>query len=158
MTDPQSEALCCKSIYRWKREGRGMDHQGLGMLTESNHPTNLLRSSWPRGDTRTSLAVPGPRGPPRALGLPRVFLNSVYHMLLPPSPRSSCIFRVLSLLVARTLAGRQLGLNHPLPKSPELLEKLTFPSTVPVTQEKQPYAMPSGGQTSQCFATDTGHT
>lgn len=79
------------------------------------------------------------------------------YVVLSPNPRSDHIFRGLSLLAVGTLTGRQLELSHPLPKCPELLEKLTFPSTVPVTQEKQPQSIPSAGQISQRFATETGH-
>lgn len=79
-------------------------------------------------------------------------------MVMSISPGSGHIFRGLSLLAVGALSGRQLGLSHPLPKCPELLEKLTFPSIVPVTQEKQSQSISNGGQTSQHFVTETGHT
>lgn len=56
-------------------------------------------------------------------------------MLLPPSCRAGWIFRDLSLPATGTPSGRQIGLSRLLPKCPELLEKLTLPGAVAVTQE-----------------------
>lgn len=97
-------------------------------LAQRRHP-GLLGCPWPKRVLQRPGAAPG---------LGALLLSPVCHMLLPPSSGAGCIFKDLSLLATGTLSGWQIGLSCPLPKCPELLEKLTLPSTVPVTYDKQP--------------------
>lgn len=114
---------------------------------ESSHPAPPPFGSWrqlrlAQGRHQGLPGCPWPKSvpwrpgtSPWASGRDILGLSPSWYMLLPPSCGAGWIFRDLSLRATGTPSGRPIGLSRLLPKCPELLEKLTLPSAVPVTQE-----------------------
>ena len=131
-----------------------MESQIIHLFTSDYSPFQIryqrhLQLAWRRHQGLPGCPWPKrvPQGPGTSSwgsGLGTLSLSPECYMLLPPGSGSSRISRGLSLLASGTLASWQLGLSRCLPKGLELLEELTLPRAVPVTQEKQPPSAPSG--------------